>query len=102
MSEKKEYIERGVLDGAIEENKFAALVNGNVYTVVQVDAINSIPAADVEPVVRGEWQEFDTDMNAYSCSSCNEPQMFIEGNPEQNQYSFCPHCGAHMERSGDA
>lgn len=52
MSEKKEYIERGALDDAINENRFAALVNGNVYTVVQVDAINSIPAADVVEVVR--------------------------------------------------
>ena len=97
MSEKKEYIERGALLLALGEKR--AVLNGlSEYGYLQV--IREVPAADVEPVVRGEWKEFDADMNAYSCSVCNEPQMFIEGNPEQNEYSFCPYCGAHMERSG--
>lgn len=108
MSEKKEYIERGALIAFVRGvrqrlpkdskdffTRDEMLLNFQQYLEHQ-------KAEDVEPVVRGEWKEFDADMNAYSCSACNEPQMFIEGNPEQNEYSFCPHCGAHMERSGDA
>lgn len=105
MSDKKEYIERGALIEfvrsvrkrlPIESKDFFTrdemLLNFQQYVELQ-------PAVDVEPVVLGEWKEFDADMNAYSCSACNEPQMFIEGNPEQNEYSFCPHCGADMRKS---
>ena len=66
-----------------------------------LDRLAEIPAADVEPVVRGEWREFDADMNAYVCSVCDEPYVLIDGTPEQNHYNYCPNCGAHMmERSG--
>ena len=110
MSEKKEYIERGALlkafgcENAVKYGNKNAEQQHKSYSSMMLyeiaDEIYDAPAADVEPVVRGEWKEFDADMNAYSCSVCNEPQMFIEGNPEQNEYSFCPYCGAHMERSG--
>ena len=104
MSEKKEYIERGAVNEKLSAMRQAMVriygngignLSANAVDAMQTN-INAIPAADVEPVVRGEWKEFDADMNAYSCSACNEPQMFIEGNPEQNEYRFCPHCGAHM------
>lgn len=106
MSEKKEYIERGALSKFVRDvrkrlpkdskdffTRDEMLLNFQQYVDAQA-------AEDVEPVVRGEWIEFDCDMNAYSCSACNEPQMFIEGNPEQNKYSFCPHCGAVMTEAG--
>jgi len=96
VSEKKEYIERGALlnDHLVEVDRDEGYEVFRPF--IYADDLEMFPAADVEPVVRGEWIEFDEDMNAYSCSVCNEPQMFIDGNPEQNEYSFCPHCGAHM------
>ena len=106
MSEKKEYIDRGALIAFVREvRKNLPKDSRDFFTRDEMllnfqQHVDAQPAADVEPVVRGEWKEFDADMNAYSCSVCNEPQMFIEGNPEQNEYSFCPYCGAHMERSG--
>ena len=60
-------------------------------------AINSIPAADVAPVVHGRWEMRPTGMatdtgpeyKAY-CTVCNEPN-------KQYQPPFCPHCGAKMD-----
>lgn len=60
-------------------------------------AINSIPAADVAPVVHGWWEMRPTGMatdtgpeyKAY-CTVCNEPN-------KQYQPPFCPHCGAKMD-----
>ena len=61
--------------------------------------LDSIPVADVKPVVHGEWIEEDAyeyGENAWRCSACGEPYVLIEGTPKQNLYNFCPNCGADM------
>lgn len=63
------------------------------------DIVDVQPAADVEPVVRGEWQKVyeNTTFGAmYRCSVCGETTFNVEN------YKYCPKCGTHMsmERSG--
>lgn len=64
------------------------------------NALEELPAADVRPVVRGEWQEIpgldDVPIKVYTCSLCHRvikvpwPSMrVLEIAP------FC-HCGADM------
>jgi len=113
VSEKKEYIERGALlkqfdealltgmaqrahaSGVSEEAIKAALDKTRVVSEIVVQCINAIPAADVEPVVRGEWIERSDHME---CSVCATPVGFSDANDR------CPccyaHMMAHMERSG--
>ena len=63
--------------------------------------IDSLPAADVAPVVHGRWEmrptgmETDTgpEYKAY-CTVCNEPN-------KQYQPPYCPHCGAKMDGGAD-
>ena len=46
----------------------------------------------------GRWIEedmFDGDV-AYRCSKCNELFCLLEGTPWDNEYNFCPNCGARM------
>lgn len=50
------------------------------------DLVNSIPAADVAPVVHGKWIKGPS--NPY-CSEC-----FVECRDET---PFCPNCGAMMD-----
>lgn len=65
------------------------------------EAIDSIPAADVAPVVHGRWEMRPTGMatdtgpeyKAY-CTVCNEPN-------KQYQPPFCPHYGAKMDGGAD-
>lgn len=60
--------------------------------------LESIPAADVRPVVRGEWVRHYTRPNVYEdlywhCTVCG----YKNGNNYANVYhSFCPNCGADM------
>ena len=60
------------------------------------DHIRDIPAADVEPIVYGEWEErVVEEADAWSrrrffCSACGDWQTY--GKPPR-----CPHCGAHMK-----
>ena len=80
------------------------------------DALNRVPAADVRPVVRGEWSVHEIYKHelsygatayepVYECSACggwmesylryDEPIM-----PEDADFPrFCPNCGARMEGS---
>ena len=57
-------------------------------------AIDSIPAADVRPVVRGRWIETKT---GFHCSVCKSK---AKGTKDGALLSnFCPNCGAMMEKS---
>lgn len=56
------------------------------------DRINQIPAADVRPVVRGEWLEPDDDYGYLECSVCEE------SSPNDERWNFCPNCGADMRK----
>lgn len=53
--------------------------------------INSIPAADVEPVVHGRWIPFHSDVagDIQYCSACE-----IGFGAKMD---YCPHCGAKMD-----
>ncbi len=59
--------------------------------------INSIPAADVRPVVRGEWKPRDLTWGRsyYYCSACEETvdMPTAMGIP---MFRYCPNCGADM------
>ena len=80
---EKEYIEReAVMDALLHEQ----------YGYLCEDAINSIPAADVRPVVRGEW-EYNPGDNIPYCSECMMPQ--------DSECNFCPNCGANMRGDQD-
>jgi len=107
MSEQKEYIERGEATKTFREmTKAAKTVDMFVFLdVIAPEVIEAIPAADVEPVVRGGWVKYKYESGReakfYMCSVCEM------GNPldgERNEWfpNFCPHCGAHMlERIGE-
>ena len=102
MSEKKEYITKDavfdLLHGEDELILFARSYKENGSAGERLcNAITRIPAADVEPVVRGGWQKVyeNTTFGAmYRCSTCGETTFNVEN------YKYCPKCGAHMERSG--
>jgi hypothetical protein len=81
MMAEKEYIER---EAALEAAK-----KSHLYFDLK-PIINSIPAADVRPVVRGKW-EYNPGDNIPYCSECMMPQ--------DSECNFCPNCGAMMEES---
>ena len=62
------------------------------------NAIVMLPAADVRPVVRGEWKPIDLTYGRsyYFCSACEETvdMPTAMGIP---MFRYCPNCGAKME-----
>lgn len=90
-----EYIERekiGLTDFGI------AMRNGNYKEAFKMflEKIDSTPAADVRPVVRGKWVlEYEPNGKPYCfhCSVCDGDFHYIG---ITTKYDFCPNCGADM------
>lgn len=60
----------------------------------------ALPAADVVPVVHGEWiRESWHSRTVRKCSNCHVNQtvtVYDNGEEEKVQYKYCPYCGAKM------
>ena len=78
-----EYIERGAVIDLITRR----YENPEICT----QEINSIPAADVAPVVHGRWIEYQIPP-IICCSNCD----WATGIEEKN-FQHCPNCGAKMD-----
>lgn len=66
-------------------------------------AILSVSAADVAPVVHGQWVEYKR-AHYFKCSECKETvpyrkAMLLNG---ERKYNFCPNCGAKMDGGNDS
>ena len=59
----------------------------------------------IEPLKRlfydrptGEWVEVEEyDCVCYQCDQCKSEYVLIDGTPQDNDYNYCPHCGAYMK-----
>lgn len=46
------------------------------------------------------WEQpsyLDEDNGVFQCSNCKEKFVLISGNPKENEYEYCPHCGCKMD-----
>ena len=65
-----------------------------------LEKVRGIPAADVAPVRRGNWEEWwpgiaeimTGEEMLYRCSACDAKYADIDG------YKYCPYCGAKMNK----
>lgn len=66
------------------------------------NSLDDVPAADVRPVVSGEWIvnrfENHTLCECYACGQ--EFYYFNKGQYHIDESNFCPHCGANMRGVG--
>lgn len=63
--------------------------------------LSCIPAADVAPVVHGEWIYKPLDKFRKYQVKCSNCDMVFIGNydayDEPSEFNYCPHCGARMD-----
>lgn len=65
----------------------------------KMDALNMAIEALGQKEKTGHWimeDMFDGDVAYYRCSECNELFWIESGTPKDNEYNFCPNCGARM------
>lgn len=97
----------------VEKKAFIALLNERIYSLCGGETVKEtrnirdmfevFPAADVKPVVRGEWDEIERGglLNKYvlfRCTHCGNIFKVYEDtlNAGRGDKNFCPHCGADM------
>ena len=77
------------------KNAHFPVIDDAGYEVVRVDDILALPTAEPKT---GEWVEVE-DYNGdihYQCDQCGDEFILIDGTPKDNNYHFCPNCGARM------
>ena len=60
----------------------------------EIKCTEALPAADVRPVVRGEWID-NGRYKAPTCSNCGSGCL-LNYESDYHESDFCPHCGADM------
>ena len=96
MTMDREYIEREAAKERLRIWITDCLLEGDNDTADCfrdcIDLIDSIPAADVAPVVHGRWEKHGS---KWQCTGC-KVLMSIDGTPQENLLYYCPNCGAYM------
>ena len=95
------YIEREAAKLLIFEYGVRHRSNSSISFVCETleRQMNSIPAADVRPVVRGHWigtkeaEDMGDIMKEFTCSVCGCCDWDCT---ESESFNFCPNCGADM------
>ena len=84
-----EYIEKSAL--------LRSLKSSGVASDFALYKISNFPAADVVPVVHGEWITID---DTSRCSECGYIPAYDSAIDDLFYSQFCPNCGAKMDGGG--
>ena len=66
------------------------------------ELIEKLPSAQPERK-KGKWIEEDDGWDGvyWRCSECDGAFCLVDGTPKENEYNFCPNCGADMRGEDD-
>ena len=43
-----------------------------------------------------EWKQHEKEIDVYF-TECGQAHIFVDGNPEENNYEYCPNCGKKLK-----
>lgn len=100
MTDMPEYIDRKALQEMLNAKAEMALGTPKQVFYAVAKMVELLPAADVAPVVHGEWVEIKGMAppeyhGKHKCSVCGEMALCKKMHEVLSEY--CPHCGAKMD-----
>lgn len=91
----KEFIEK--LIGRLEEwDKYSQ--DGLISVMGVVTIVNQLAEEYDNDVC--EWKQHEREIDVYF-TECGQAHIFVDGNPEENNYEYCPYCGKKIKIVGD-
>ena len=100
---EKEYIEREAIIRKLNEiggcdasDEWDKVWDMAIDTAVK--AVERLPVADVAPVKHGHFRRLTFSGDTIICSECKMAYNIFETNGAEN-FNFCPHCGARMDKT---
>lgn len=101
-----EHIKREAAIKAMEKADYTAIADDadSCKSDYLREIIESVPAADVVPVVHGRWDDsgrytFPSGNAAVRCTNCG--CALTESEYHLNNWNYCPVCGAKMDGGAD-
>lgn len=89
-----------ISDGTEDPASPETIIRDDAYMTVGA-MIRSTPTVCVTWNEHGQWLHDECETgegsNTYKCSVCGTVQQLEYGTPEDNEWNYCPHCGAKME-----
>ncbi len=84
------------------------VLKSDKYTSEEIESMLwKLPTADVAPVVHGRWEtnaDAEEEIKDFTCSVCKYQLCDIDTSvimPGENDFYFCPNCGAKMDLEDD-
>lgn len=82
-------------DSIVENFKIHAIREGEVLDRL-AELEDKMECGELVEVKSCVWEEWEDDAlgSVWNCSNCKEDFCFLEGGVNENNYGYCPHCGA--------
>ena len=84
----------------INQRKLLLRLMENGCPASVIDIVLNFPAADVAPVVHGEWAPSEENPGFLVCSACGDCYVVDEW-ADGKKWRYCPACGAKMDGKGE-
>lgn len=82
------------LDAIVDECRAFYYVR---FAVVVEHCTNILALLKEQEPKMGKWILDDGDANSWECSECGGLLMINDGTPHENDWYFCPYCGAKLK-----
>lgn len=90
-----------VMQNVLDEIRYKESLYTLTVRRIAKRAIDAAPTIDPESMLpTAHWEneeDFNGDPVVWFCSACKERFVLYDGTPEENDYDYCPHCGARMD-----
>ena len=97
----KEYLGKEKVIEILNSKESAEILNHSTFTVIKlISLVKNAPTADVVEVKHGKWLSkiFKvTGRKFITCSVCNSVIDSTYTHIHENEFDYCPYCGAKMD-----